>query len=184
MVVYCGNNPVCTSDPSGELFFTALGALTGFIAGAVTATVNNMFSENKIDVFTAGTQGAIGGAISGAGVDAALLVVGTLGSAIPVVVFAGMIAYVAGGLGNAYTTYAASNGTASNEEMKMSVYIGGLFNLVSFGTSGGCVASSVEGLFIAGNATFNSNLAVGTGIAASTSVATAIGNKLFNVLFE
>ena len=103
--------------------------MTGFIAGALTATIHNALSDEKIDVFTAGTQGAIGGAISGAGVDAALLLIGSFGTAHPVVALAGGIAYMAGGLGNAYTTYLASNGTASDEEIAVVIprHLSGLF---------------------------------------------------------
>ena len=180
LFAYCGNNPVSNVDPSGNAFFTALGALTGFIAGALTATIHNALSDEKIDVFTAGTQGAIGGAISGAGVDAALLLIGSFGTALPVVALAGGIAYMAGGLGNAYTTYLASNGTASDEEMTMSFHIGGAFNLVSLGTSWGCAASNVDELMYLGNAGFKANLAVGTGIAVSTGIATGIGSKIFS----
>ena len=111
-------------DPSGNAFFSALGALSGFIAGALTAAIHNLFSEEKIDVFTAGVQGAIGGAISGAGVDIALLLIGSFGTALPVVALAGGVVYMAGGLGNMYTTYAASNGTASDQELISAFHIG------------------------------------------------------------
>ena len=181
MFAYCGNNPVCNLDSTGNAFFTALGALTGFIAGAFTATLNNIISDQKVDVFTAGTQGAIGGAISGAGVDIALLLIGSFGTALPVVAMAGGIAYMAGGIGNAYTTYASSNGTASDEEMSMSFHIGGVFNLVSLGTSWSCAASNVDELMYLGNAGLKANLAVGTGIAVSTGIATGIGAKIFSV---
>ena len=184
MFAYCNNNSVCNVDPSGNAFFTALGALTGFIAGALTATIHNALSDEKIDVFTAGTQGAIGGAISGAGVDAGLLLIGSFGTALPVVALAGGIAYRAGGLGNAYTTYAASNGTASDEEMTMSFHIGGAFNLVSLGTSWGCVANNMDDLMYLGNAGFKANLSVGTGISVSTGIATGIGSKLYSVCLK
>ena len=184
MFAYCNNNSVCNVDPSGNAFFTALGALTGFIAGALTATIHNALSDEKIDVFTAGTQGAIGGAISGAGVDAGLLLIGSFGTALPVVALAGGIAYMAGGLGNAYTTYAASNGTASDEEMTMSFHIGGAFNLVSLGTSWGCVANNMDDLMYLGNAGFKANLSVGTGISVSTGIATGIGSKLYSVCLK
>ena len=157
-----------------------MGAVTGFIAGMLTATIQNALSDEKVDVFTAGTQGVIGGAISGAGVDAALLLLGSFGTALPVVALAGGITYLAGGLGNTYTTYAASNGTASDEEMAMSFHIGGVFNLISLGTSWGCTASNVDDLVYLGNAGFKANLAVGTGIAVSTGLATGIGSKFFS----
>lgn len=128
-------------DSNGEFFFTALGALSGFVSGVITATIHNALSNEKVDVFESGLHGAVGGAIAGAGVDVALLIVGSFGTAVPVVALAGTVAYVAGGLGNAYTTYASSGGTASDEEMVRSFHIGGFFNLVSFGTSWTCQAS-------------------------------------------
>ena len=181
MFAYCGNNPVANVDSSGCTFFTALGALTGFVAGAFTATIQNMFSDDKTDILAAGVQGAIGGAISGAGVDAALLLVGSFGTALPVVALAGGIAYTAGGIGNAYTTYAASNGTASDDELNMSFHIGGAFNLLSLSTSWSCAASSVDELMYLGNTGFDANLAVGTAIAVSTGIATGIGSKVFSL---
>ena len=184
MFVYCGNNPICNMDPGGNLFFTVLGGLTGFIAGAATAVLNNAISDQKVDVFTSATQGAIGGAISGAGVDAALLLIGSFGTALPVVAMACGISYLAGGLGNAYTTYASSNGTASDEEMSMSFHIGGLFNLISLGTSMSAAASSIDELVYLGNAGLKANLAVGTGIAISTGIATGIGAHLFSVCMD
>ena len=180
MFAYCGNNPVCNVDPSGNAFFTALGALTGFIAGALTATINNAVSEEKVDVFAAGAQGAIGGAISGAGIDTALLLVGSFGTALPVVTLALGVTYMAGGIGNAYTTYAASNGTASDEEMTASFHTGGVFNLISLGTSWGCAASNVDELMYLGTAGLKTNFAVGTGIAVSTGIATGIGSKFYS----
>ena len=184
MFAYCGNNPISNIDSSGNFFFTALGALTGFIAGAATAAIQNIFSDEKQDVFEAGIHGAIGGAISGAGVDAGLLLIGSFGTALPVVALAGGTAYMAGGLGNAYTTYAASNGTASDEEMTLSFPIGGIFNLVSLGTSSSCTSSSVEGLMYFGNAGFKANLDTGLRIAVSTSIATAIGSKILSVVLD
>ena len=175
MFVYCGNNPVSNLDPSGNAFFTALGALTGFVAGALTATVNNAISDKKVDVFTAGMQGAVGGAIAGAGVDTALLLIGSFGTALPVVALAGGIVYMAGGVGNAYTTYASSNGTASDEDMSLSFHVGGVANLVSLATSMSCIASSVDELIYLGNAGLSGNIATGTAIAVSTGVATGIG---------
>ena len=166
-------------DSNGEFFFTALGALSGFVSGVITATIHNALSNEKVDVFESGLHGAVGGAIAGAGVDVALLIVGSFGTAVPVVALAGTVAYVAGGLGNAYTTYASSGGTASDEEMVRSFHIGGFFNLVSFGTSWTCQASSLDGIAYRGAENFSANFFVGTGIAIGTSIATGLDSKIW-----
>ena len=75
MYAYCNNNPLCNIDASGTIFFTALGAVTGFISGAISAMATEEDSSKWFDI---ATQGAVGGAIAGAGVDAALLMMGTL----------------------------------------------------------------------------------------------------------
>ncbi len=172
MFVYCGNNPVLHSDRAGTFFFTAMGALTGFIAGAVTAMITG---EPKEEWFDIAVDGAIGGAIAGAGVDMGLLLIGSCGAALPVVALAGGIAFAAGGLGNAYTTYATSDGTASDGDMTTSFVIGGLLNIVSLGTGMSATASSIDELFYLAGKAFNGNLITGLIIAGSTSVATVIG---------
>ena len=108
MFAYCGNNPVLRVDSSGYFCFTALGAATGFVSGAITAMLSG---QDKETWFETAYHSAIGGAIAGAGVDVALLILGTGGTAAPVV--AGAVAYTLGGLGNVYTTHATSHGNAN-----------------------------------------------------------------------
>ena len=44
MFSYCGNNPIQFSDAEGTFFFTALGAITGFVGSALTTAAVNIFS--------------------------------------------------------------------------------------------------------------------------------------------
>ena len=96
MFVYCGNTPVRNVDTSGTFFFTAMGAVTGFVGGAI---VSALLGKSSQDILNDAVAGAVGGAIAGAGVDTALLIVGTMGAAVPVVAAAGAVAFVAGGVG-------------------------------------------------------------------------------------
>ena len=99
MFAYCGNNPIQNADSQGTFFFTALGAFTGFIGSALTTAALNLVTGSDNDVFTAGINGAVGGAIAGAGVDAALVIIGSCGTALPAIGLAGGVAFMAGGLG-------------------------------------------------------------------------------------
>lgn len=175
MFAYCGNNPVQNLDSGGMFFFTALGALTGFIGSAVTTALVNIVTGSEDDIFMAGVNGAIGGAVAGAGVDAALLVIGSFGTALPVIALAGGIAFVTGGVGNACTTYLASDGKATEQEMTISFILGGVFNSISLGLSTSAISNNVSGICIAGTNEFSSNLSAGLAIATSTSIATEIG---------
>ena len=78
-----------------------------------------------------------------------------------------------------YTTYAASDGTASDEELSLSFVVGGFFNVVSLATSAGCIAANVDELIYLGQAGLRSNAIVGTAIGLSTGIATAIGSQIF-----
>ena len=172
MFAYCGNNPVGMVDSGGYFFFTALGAATGFISGAITAMLSG---QDKETWFETACHSAIGGAIAGAGVDTALLILGTAGTATPVVVGAFAVAYTLGGLGNVYTTYATSNGNASGDDLLGSFIIGGTFNTLSLATGLSATSNTVDGLFVKGMADMGDNIAVGVGIGVSTSIATSIG---------
>ena len=57
------------------------------------------------------------------GVDAALVLVGSLGAALPVMALAGGIAFTADGMVNALTTHMASNGETSNQNMSISFWV-------------------------------------------------------------
>lgn len=175
MFAYCGNNSVNNSDVTGQFFFTALGAVTGFVSGAATAM---MSGADKETWFETACHSAVGGAIAGAGVDTSLLLIGSCGMALPVVALAGGISFLAGGLGNAYTTAATSNGEASNSDMWVSFLLGGAFNVASLLLSGTCTASTLEELFFKGINDFNANLGAGMGIAAATGIATYIGTSM------
>ena len=50
MFVYCGNNPIMCTDTTGAFFFTAMGALTGFIASAATAMLTCEPQEKWLDI--------------------------------------------------------------------------------------------------------------------------------------
>jgi len=177
MFAYCGNNPVQNIDTKGEFFFTAIGSLTGFAGSALVATVNNIVTGSNDDIITAGIYGAAGGAIAGAGVDAALVVLGSFGTALPALALAGGIAFTAGGIGNAYTTHLSSNGNASDYDMNVSFWIGGAFNLLSLGLSTGSIAKDLTGVGIAGMQQFDSNMKAGMAISISTGAATTIGTN-------
>ena len=171
MFAYCGNNPVLNCDPSGNFFFTALGAVTGFIGGAIAGVLSGQSGHTLLET---AMHGAVGGAIGGAGVDAALLIIGSLGTALPVVALAGGVAFMAGGLGNTYATYASSNGRATNAQMARSFIIGGAANMISLVTSMGSVATSIDSLLVAGMNQLNSNLITGTIVATGASIVTNI----------
>ena len=172
MFAYCGNNPVCNADTKGTFFFTALGAVTGFISGAFTAMVTG---QEQTDWFDIATQSAVGGAIAGAGVDIGLLLIGSMGASAPVVGGAVALAYATGGAGNAYSTYATSNGNADSTDLLGSFIIGGTFNTFSFATSLSAVASTIDELIFLGLYSFDENFIVGTMIGTSTGIATTIG---------
>lgn len=177
MYAYCGNNSVLNIDSRGDFFFTALGAITGFVGSMLTTAALNVVTGSNDDIFTAGVNGAIGGAISGAGVDIALVVIGSFGTALPVVALAAGITFTAGGIGNAFTTYLASNGEATDKEMSYSFWIGGTFNLLSLGLSASAVAKNFTGVSIAGMQQFESNMKAGLAVATSTGIATEIGTS-------
>ena len=174
MFAYCNNNPVCNCDPSGNLFFTALGAVTGFISGAVTAMATGMDKESW---FETAYHGAVGGTIAGAGVDAGLLILGTAGATAPAVAAAVGAAYVLGGAGNVYATHATATDDLSAGAYIGSFLIGGTFNAISLGTGLGAVSKSINELFIRGMMDFTENLGVGVGIGLSTSAATTIATS-------
>jgi RHS repeat-associated protein len=174
--VYCGNNPVLNYDPSGNFFFAALGAAAGFIGGAVAGALSGQSGHALLET---AVHSAVGGAIGGAGVDAALLIIGSCGTAFPAVALAGGVAFMAGGVGNTYTTYASSGGKATDAQMIKSFFIGGTANLVSLGTSMGSVASNVDGLFVAGMNQFTSNMTTGVMIATGASIATNVATSTY-----
>lgn len=175
MYTYCGNNPCMHTDPTGEFFFTALGAAVGFVAGAITATLTGQ-SEKALEI---ACESAIGGAIAGAGIDVGLLLIGSFGTALPVVTMAAVTAFAAGGIGNAFTTYANSDGTATDEQLTTSFILGGIGNVISLATGGGAVAPNVEQLMIAGMNQFQNNFKIGFGIALCTSFATTIATDSY-----
>ncbi|MBQ6116068.1 MAG: RHS repeat-associated core domain-containing protein, partial [Oscillospiraceae bacterium] len=173
MYAYCGNNPVNMADPNGELFFTLLGAATGFIGSAVVSLLQgNDISKAVND----GVCGAVGGAIAGFGVDAALVTVGTGGAAAPFAAFG--IAYVFGGAGNVITTEMISDGKASTDEYIASFIIGGTFNAISLGTSWDCAAKTFKGVAIKAALNTTENEIVGTCTALAAGVATHIGTTI------
>ena len=172
MFAYCANNPVSNYDPAGNVFFTALGAVTGFISGAITAMVTR---QDKELMFETACQSAIGGAIAGAGVDAGLLILGTAGVTAPAVAAAVGAAYVLGGAGNVYATHATATEELSAGAYIGSFLIGGTFNTISLGTGLGAISNSIDDLVFKGMAEFAENLLVGIEIGVSTGVATTIG---------
>lgn len=134
--------------------------------------------------FSAGMNGAFGGAIAGAGVDAALVLIGSFGTTLPVMALAGGIAFAAGGIGNALTTYLASGGEASDLEMNVSFWTGGIFNLLSLGLSTSAIAKSFAGVDIAGMQQFDTNMKAGMGIAISTGFATELGTSGLSSIYS
>ena len=126
-------------------------------------------------------ESAIGGAIAGAGIDLGLLLIGSLGAALPVVAAATLVSFTAGGLGNAFVTYANSDGAATDEQLTASFVLGGIGNVISLGTSISAMAPNIDQLMIAGMNQFQNNLQVGLGIAICTSFATTIATDSYTL---
>ncbi len=160
-------------DPSGEFFFTLLGAATGFIgSAAVSLLQGNDISKAVHD----GVAGAVGGAVAGLAVDSALVIAGTGGAAAPFLAFGA--AYLGGGVGNCITTYFTSDGKASTDEYIASFIIGGTFNAISLGTSWDCAAKTFKGVAIKAALNTTENEIVGTCTALAAGVATHIGTTI------
>ena len=175
MYAYCNNNPFCNVDTSGTFFFTALGAVTGFISGALSAMATEEDSAKWFDI---ATRGAAGGAIAGAGVDAALLIMGIPGVGVPAVVGAFAIAYAAGGVGNVVTSYSTAKvcGSEYSSDQAIGMFIiGGTFNCLSLATGLSAASQSVEQLVFYGYQDLVENTVVGTTIGVTTGIATTVG---------
>ena len=175
MYAYCNNNPFCNVDASGTFFFTALGAVTGFISGALSAMATEEDSAKWFDI---ATRGAAGGAIAGAGVDAALLIMGIPGVGVPAVVGAFAIAYAAGGVGNVVTSYSTAKvcGSEYSSDQAIGMFIiGGTFNCLSLATGLSAASQSVEQLVFYGYQDLVENTVVGTTIGVTTGIATTVG---------
>ena len=175
MYAYCNNNPFCNVDASGTFFFTALGAVTGFISGALSAMATEEDSAKWFDI---ATRGAAGGAIAGAGVDAALLIMGIPGVGVPAVVGAFAIAYAAGGVGNVVTSYSTAKvcGSEYSRDQAIGMFIiGGTFNCLSLATGLSAASQSVEQLVFYGYQDLVENTVVGTTIGVTTGIATTVG---------
>ena len=175
MYAYCNNNPFCNVDASGTFFFTALGAVTGFISGALSAMATEEDSAKWFDI---ATRGAAGGAIAGAGVDAALLIMGIPGVGVPAVVGAFAIAYAAGGVGNVVTSYSTAKvcGSEYSSEQAIGMFIiGGTFNCLSLATGLSAASQSVGQLAFYGYQDLVENTVVGTTIGVTTGIATTVG---------
>lgn len=148
-----------------------MGAVTGFISGAITAMATGVEQSQWIDIAVAG---AVGGAIAGAGIDLSLLTAGTL----PLI--AAGIAFALGGVGNLVTTMMSCNITnekITNHQILGSLIIGGVFNVFSFGTSFDCASDTILGICINGMNSYDSNFYTGLFIAANTSIATENGTR-------
>ena len=175
MYAYCNNNPFCNVDASGTFFFTALGAVTGFISGALSAMATEEDSAKWFDI---ATRGAAGGAIAGAGVDAALLIMGIPGVGVPAVVGAFAIAYAAGGVGNVVTSYSTAKvcGSEYSSDQAIGMFIiGGTFNCLPLATGLSAASQSVEQLVFYGYQDLVENTVVGTTIGVTTGIATTVG---------
>jgi hypothetical protein len=173
LFAYCGNNPVKYIDSQGRFFFTAIGAITGFVSSAFVAT---LMGTDPID---AGINGAIGGAIAGAGVDVALLILGTTAGA-GAAFAAATVAYLAGGVGNATTTALSTTGPVDKVQLAYSFVWGATFNLLSFGTSLECAAPSLSKIASNGMMSLYSGTGTGTLIGVSTGLATERGLQQLN----
>lgn len=164
MFAYCNNNPVCNSDPNGDLLFTILGAAIGGIAGAVDALI---CGEDPGKGFLAG---AASGGIAGAGVDIGILVTaGTGGAGIGL----GLgIAGLFGSAGSIVGTGISTDWQADPMDYLAAGLVGGLCNMVSFGLSpingeimSGTVKEMTEFIFIDGTRNLAENMVTGTMIA-------------------
>lgn len=128
MFAYCNNNPVINADSRGTFFNAIIGGLVGGIVGGITAAING-------DNIWAGVGiGAATGAVAGLCVDIAVATGG-----VGAIVIAG-----AGGMLASGVSYAATE-TVNGRDIDMGTLVfeatvGGVFNIVSFGTAGGSMA--------------------------------------------
>ena len=128
MFAYCNNNPVINADSRGTFFNAIIGGLVGGIVGGITAAING-------DNIWAGVGiGAATGAVAGLCVDIAVATGG-----VGAIVIAG-----AGGMLASGASYAATE-TVNGRDIDMGTLVfeatvGGVFNIVSFGTAGGSMA--------------------------------------------
>ena len=171
LFAYCGNNPIKNRDDAGTFFFTALGAVSGFIGGAVSALV---MGEDFATAMEMGCAGAVGGAIAGVGVDFGLLVISSGGAAAVLGGFA--VAYTLGGIGNVATTAISSNGKASDVEYLGSFIIGGTFNALSLVTGLECVGKTLGEIAIKGAMNAQESAVICTIISTASGIATSIGS--------
>ena len=127
--LYCGNNPICREDRTGEFFNTLFGAIIGAAWAVIT-------KDEKETVGQAILRGAATGALAGAGLDVCIATAGAGGIA---------IAAVAGAAGGALDTAweASNNGRdASAGEIIIGGVVGGSMNML-FGASGREVGRAV-----------------------------------------
>ena len=171
MFAYCNNNPVSRVDASGEMFFTAIGALSGFLGSTV---VSLMTGTDMATAINNGIAGAAGGAIAGAGVDAALLLIGSFGTAAPILIGACTIAYATGGVGNIITASLSSEEPIDPTVQIYNFAIGGMFNLFSFLSGIGCAAKALKTIDYLAQTSFDENLLSAVSTALATSIATEI----------
>lgn len=123
MFAYCENNPVMRSDPSGDFFNTAIGAVVGGVIGGISAAIAG-------DNVAAGIAiGAATGAVAGLAVDAAIATGGVAAIAI-----ASIGGAVSSGANYAFTEKA--NGRSVHiGKLAWNAAVGGVLNTLSFGVS-------------------------------------------------
>ena len=149
------------SDPTGQLFFTVLGAAVGAVAGYINGKLMGT------DPLLAAKAGAVSGAIAGLGIDAAALITAATGGVGAGLLVAGISGAISGVLGTGISSKWHANGL----EYVENAIIGGAFNLISFGLApinGEIVKSSFKNmasdLWKTGLKNFADNAICGSGI--------------------
>ena len=115
MFAYCENNPISRSDPSGEFFFTIIGAVVGAAVGAIDAAIKHE------DILAGALGGAVSGAISGAAADVIAVTGGTALAVVGVMAVAG----AAGSLAE-NATKAAVTGEKIDWVKQLKIWLGAL----------------------------------------------------------
>ena len=164
MYAFCANNPIIRIDPSGEAFYTMLGAAIGGAAGALDA---HLMGEN---VGRGALAGAASGAISGAGVDVGVAIsVFTNGKGTKVgVAVSGIMGAVGSIVGKGISTKWEADGL----DYVGAAMVGCVSNIISFGLAPGykeVIATgakyTIGGIMKAGMNDFANNVATGTIVA-------------------
>ena len=142
---------------------------------------NSIISGQPVDKwFSDAIDGAIGGAISGTGIDAGLVTIGAFGASAPGWLLASGLALLSGGAGNAYSLYASTDGKASDSELTNAFLLGSMGNILALFLGANYAAPNLEEVAILASLAANSNLLTGIATAVITGVCTWLANEDFD----